>query len=102
MVKDLPQSVHWRERGTAGHRKQNVPPFRGGTWQAFYAGGGPCQHGEIYLFEHDLLGKPVPTFPDHARTRFPALQDKAIRIIPVPWKTLIAMPRCRNMWTHGR
>src|SRR3984885_1757538 len=23
--------------------KQNVPPFRGGTWQAFYAGGGHCQ-----------------------------------------------------------
>jgi hypothetical protein len=23
-------------------------------------------HGLISLFEHDLLGKPVPTFPDHA------------------------------------
>ena len=33
---------------------------------------------------------------------FPALQDKAIRNIPVPWKTLIPMHKCRNMWTHGR
>jgi hypothetical protein len=23
--------------------KQNVPPFRGGTWQAFYADGDKCQ-----------------------------------------------------------
>jgi hypothetical protein len=21
----------------------------------------------MFLFEHDLFGKPVPTFPDHAR-----------------------------------
>jgi hypothetical protein len=28
---------------TTDPEKQNVPPFRGGTWQAFYAGGGHCQ-----------------------------------------------------------
>jgi hypothetical protein len=34
--------------------------------------------------EHDLLGKPIPTFPDHARsgkigviTKFPALSSQA-------------------------
>jgi hypothetical protein len=26
-------------------------------------------HGLISLFEHDLFGKPVPTFPDHALAR---------------------------------
>jgi hypothetical protein len=23
-------------------------------------------HGLVFLFGHDLFGKPVPTFPDHA------------------------------------
>jgi len=26
----------------------------------------PLDHDLISLFEHDLFGKPVPTFPDHA------------------------------------
>jgi hypothetical protein len=26
----------------------------------------PSDHDLISLFEHDLFGKPVPTFPDHA------------------------------------
>jgi hypothetical protein len=25
----------------------------------------------MFLFEHDLFGKPVPTFPDHARAALP-------------------------------
>jgi hypothetical protein len=29
--------------GQPAPEKQNVPPFRGGTWQAFYAGGDNCQ-----------------------------------------------------------
>jgi hypothetical protein len=35
--------VHWRDRIGNQPGKQNVPPFRGGTWQAFYAGGDKCQ-----------------------------------------------------------
>ena len=31
----------------------------------------------IFLFEHDLFGKPVPTFPDHALTIRPALSSTA-------------------------
>src|SRR2546430_15650036 len=27
------------------------------------------------LFEHDLFGKPVPTFPDHARLRFDGREE---------------------------
>jgi hypothetical protein len=30
----------------------------------------------MFLFEHDLFGKPVPTFPDHALERFPVLPPK--------------------------
>jgi hypothetical protein len=28
---------------TTNPEKQNVPPFRGGTWEPFYAGGHNCQ-----------------------------------------------------------
>jgi hypothetical protein len=36
-------SAHWRDRTTTNPEKQNVPPFRGGTQQAFYAGGDNSQ-----------------------------------------------------------
>jgi hypothetical protein len=50
--------------------KQNVPPFRGGTWQAFYADGDKCQ----------------PARPLHsADVKIPNL-----RKIPVQWKKRIA------------
>jgi hypothetical protein len=32
-----------RIASTTNPEKQNVPPFRGGTWEPFYAGGGYCQ-----------------------------------------------------------
>jgi hypothetical protein len=31
------------------------------------------------LFEHDLFGKPVPTFPDHALTVAPSRSRDALR-----------------------
>src|SRR3978361_2449324 len=33
----------------------------------------------VYLFEHDLFGKPVPTFPDHALSRSPRGTDQRQR-----------------------
>jgi hypothetical protein len=34
--------------------------------QRFISGAPPGFRRSIFLFEHDLFGKPVPTFPDHA------------------------------------
>jgi len=31
-----------------------------------------------FLFEHDLFGKPVSTFPDHALQRFPVISDHSV------------------------
>jgi hypothetical protein len=45
--------------------KQNVPPFRGGTWEPFYARGDNCQ--------------PVTPQPAHPVN------------LPAPWKNPIAM-----------
>jgi hypothetical protein len=37
-------SAHWRDRiNNQPRKKQNVPPFRGGTQQPFYAGGDNSQ-----------------------------------------------------------
>jgi hypothetical protein len=75
--------VHWRVRGNSqSFRKQNVPPFKGGTWQAFYAGGARCQHATKRAFLH--------------------CKKNAIRKIPVKVENFIATPKYRNMWTHGR
>jgi hypothetical protein len=30
------------------------------------------------LSEHDLLGKPLPGFPDHALQRFPVISDHQV------------------------
>jgi hypothetical protein len=51
--------------------KQNVPPFRGGTWQAFYADGDKCQ----------------PASPLQSAD----VKISNLRKIPVQWKTQIAI-----------
>ena len=59
---------------TAGLAKTNVPPFKGGTSEVFYAGGGRCQHATKPPFLHCKMGT-------------------KIRRIAVWWKTRSAMPR---------
>ncbi len=46
----------------------------------------------IFLFEHDLFGKPVPTFPDHAlmfrNTGSPAGACHRAAIRPTRWRAM--------------
>jgi hypothetical protein len=46
--------------------------------------------GVIFLFEHDLFGKPLPTFPDHAPAA--SIAGNAAASIPFRRKTEIGKP----------
>jgi hypothetical protein len=72
-----------------------VPPFRGGTWQAFYAGGGHCQpvtRRPSPLCQVPSAKSPLPSPPQASpSTRSP-------RDAGLPRKPL----RCLNDGTCGR
>jgi hypothetical protein len=50
--------------GTRPRRGRRLPDFR--KMSALDHDPIESDHGLIALFERDLFGKPVPTFPDHA------------------------------------
>src|SRR5882757_3097316 len=65
IAKTTPCKVKWaparstRAALRSGHEKKNGPSSRPSL----------ISSRSIFLFEHDLFGKPVPTFPDHALAR---------------------------------
>jgi len=65
IAKTTPCKVNWaparstRAALRSGHEKKNGPSSRPS----------PISSRSSFLFEHDLFGKPVPTFPDHALAR---------------------------------
>ena len=72
---------------TAGREKQRAA-FAGRHVASYcMRGGGGCQHAKKWRFLHE---RPSGTQKGNSGR------------IAVWWKTRTAMPRCRNMWTHGR
>src|SRR6267154_3732561 len=74
IAKTTPCKVNWaparstRAALRSGHEKKNGPWSRPS----------PISSRFIFLFGHDLFGKPVPTFPDHAlesRRKAPSQPD---------------------------
>src|SRR6266481_3910152 len=70
---------YWRDVIVAGRSRKSSAPFDAGLCLASRTGRRPIGTGlerdgmrlnrpsrSSFLFEHDLFGKPVSTFPDHA------------------------------------
>src|ERR1700687_2238756 len=72
----MPRSKRWPPRSSP--KSANAPAACCGP-EGHLAEAGSCSR---FLLEHDLCGKPVPTFPDHALT---LLAHNARRALVSPW-----------------